>query len=443
MKITDRIKSVAAGIRFGIKRGFQSIDDIDKMLDDKIFGRQSSSGQLINTETACNFSAWFCGCLQISQTVASLPVIIYKIEKNSKRHYTELPLYNVMRYKANIRTSAYTWREVTKYHQLSWGNSYSYIERDRGRRVIGLWLLNPACMKKIHIMSDGRLNYEYNDPVVGIKIYDQDEILHIPGFGFDGIRGYSILTLARETIGLALSQEEFQARFYSRGTNIGGILTHPSAISQKARKNLEDSFNKYYGGVSNSHQTIVLEEGVKYEKTIMPLKDAQALESRVFSIQEVARWLNMPPHKLKELSKATYSNIEQEQSSYYQDTIRPHLERDEARMDMQLLPQRDMGRAYCAYDFNAILRADIKTRYEAYRIAREMGVMNADEWRDNEDWNPIGKRHGKAYILPLNYQNAERIMDKPVKEKPNNDMPNDNDDNGDNGKDIDNNGNQE
>jgi HK97 family phage portal protein len=215
-----------------------------------------------------------------------------------------------------------------------------------------------------------------------------------------------------------LSQEEFLARFYGQGANIGGILEHPGPVSDKARKNLVDSFNKTYTGNGNAWKVLLLEEGIKYNKTIMPLVDAQFLEQRVYGIQDMARWLNMPPHKLKDLSKATYSNIEQEQSSYYQDTIRPHLERDESSMDMQLLTGDDEENAYIEYDFNAILRADIKTRYETYDIARRNGVINADQWREAENMNPIGEDHGKKYWMPANMLDAEKITEEPPPPSP-------------------------
>ena len=112
------------------------------------------------------------------------------------------------------------------------------------------------------------------------------------------------------------------------------------------RKNLKKSFNEAYSGLGNTARVIVLEEGLEFKKTIMPLEDAQFLQSRIFSVQEMARWLNIPPHKLKDLSKATYSNIEMEQMSYYQDTLRPWLERWESVMHTKLLTGRDQEKAF-------------------------------------------------------------------------------------------------
>lgn len=443
MNIRDRIKTIRAGIKFANKRGFQSIADLDRLLDEQFLGAQTNSGVGVSAQSAMNYSAWFNGCQQISQTVASLPLIVYKRRGTTKKHYTTYPLYKLFRKKVNIRMSAFTWKECTQYHLLSWGNSYSYIERDAGFRPIGLWLFNPDGMKKIYVMSDGSLQYEFMDNKGNTKIYSQDEILHIPGFGFDGIRGYSVLTLAREAIGLGLAQEEFSARFFGHGTNIGGFLEHPGTLSQKAKPNLIKSFNDAASGLANVHKTILLEEGMKFNRTVMPLKDAQFLEGRTFSVQEMARWLNMPPHKLKDLSKATYSNIEQEQSTYYQDTIRPWLERQESCMDAQLLPENDFD-SYVEYDINAILRADVKTRYETYDIARRNGVINADEWRDAENMNPIGEDHGKIYLIPVNMMDASKLgempekpMEDPAKKDGKEDINNENDEEDGNNEDID------
>jgi HK97 family phage portal protein len=188
LTLQNRFKNIRAGIRLANKRGFESIADLDKMIDEKVFGRPSASGVTVTTDTAVNFSAWFNGCLQISQTKASLPLIVYKREKDSKRHYTELPLYNVLKRKTNNRLDAFNWKQASSYHQLSWGNSYSYKQRDAGLRIIGLWPLNPEGMRKIFVMEDGSLVYEFHDEKKGITTYTQDEILHIPGFGFEDIQ---------------------------------------------------------------------------------------------------------------------------------------------------------------------------------------------------------------------------------------------------------------
>jgi len=358
-----------------------------------------------------NFSAWFNGVQQISQTIASLPIYVYKkISEEKKEKFKSLPLFYVLSKKTNIRTSAYTWSETTINHAINWGNAYSYIERDRSYRVVGLWLMNPRNIQKIKVNNDGTLTYLYRDNN-RVKEFLQDEILHIPGLGFDGIQGYSVLSLAKEAIGLGLSMEKFNNKFYESGTSIGGILTHPGKLSVEAKHKLKKQLKGEYGGAVNAYKTMVLSEGMTYEKLGMPLEDAQFLQSREFQIQEIARWLNMPPHKLKDLSHATYSNIEQEQASYYQDTIRPWLERMEAVMNIKLLP--DPINTFIECDFKAILRADMKTRYESYNIGRMGGWLSANAILGMENMNPIDEEYADAHMIPLNMVNAKSLTEEP------------------------------
>jgi HK97 family phage portal protein len=366
------------------------------------------SGAGVNSDTAMNFSAFFNGVMQISQTIASLPLILYKRESETKkRRFKEHPLFSILHDKANRFMPSFYWRECSTNHQILAGNSYSYIERDRGLRPVALWLLNP--FRTEAVWEKNEMFYDFY-PTSGQKIrYNFDDILHIPGFGFDGRKGYSVLEVARESIGLGLSLEEYQARFISQGAHIQGILQTKGQMSPKGKVNLLNSFSEKYGGVGKTAKTILLEEGVEYNKIGMSLTDAQFLESRIFSIQEIARWLNMPPHKLKEQTNATYSNVESENLSFYQDTIRPYLVRQEAFINFKLAPEN----GYAEYLFDAILRADILTRMRAFQIQRNMGTLNADEIRAYENLNEIEDGSGKYYLVPANMVTVDRIVNPP------------------------------
>jgi HK97 family phage portal protein len=380
-----------------------SLDDFDKLIDVAMNGRQSVTGININSDTAMNFSAFFNGVLQICQTVASLPLMLYKRTSNGKRRYTEHPLYKLLHDRANPYLPAFTWREIMTNHIILNGNAYSYIERDRGYRPTALWPLNPQ--KVFPKWKDGKVVYLFRDSGKEIE-YAYDEILHIPGFGYDGLKGYAVLEVARESIGIGLSLEEFQARFIKNGAHIGGILQTKKVLGPEGRKNLRDSFTEAYTSAANAGKFPVLENDVTFEKTGMSLVDAQFLASRVFSVQEIARWLNMPPHKLKEQSHATYSNVESENLSFFQDTIRPYLVRIEANTNHKLTP--DDG--YCEFVFDAILRADILTRYRAYQIARNAGVLSGDEWRKFENWDEIPDEMGKMFVIPANMVNMGTLL---------------------------------
>ena len=417
LSITKRIRNAFRAIR-----GFQSLADLDRLMENGGYSFSTNSGVDINQEIALSYSAFWSGVQQIAQTIASLPCFLYLREERGKRPYIENPLFNVLKYQANRNTTAFIYFETMMFHLLIYGNSYSFIVRDKGNRIIELIQLNPQRMKVKVDENTGVIVYEFQLPTGNKILLTKREIFHVHGLGFDGFQGYSVLQLAREAIGLGKAQEEFQSHFIGQGTNIGGVITHPNILSEPAKDNIKKSIDSKYGGLKNSHKLIILEEGMSYERTVMPLEDAQFLESRVFQVNEIARWLNMPPHKLKELSHATFDNISAEQISYLQDTIRPWLERIESEISSQLIRRERRIKVYAEFFTNAMLRADPKTRNESLSIQRMNGVISANDWRNMENMNPLKGDVGTILYQPVNMaarKEGEEIETKPIQEEEN------------------------
>lgn len=399
---------------FAIKMGQwrpQTLRELDQYMDYVSGGGPSSSGMPVNADTAMNFSAFFDGVMQISQTIASCPTILYKMagefEKNPWKTHT---IYKLFLGKVNPFMDYFTWKERMQHHAIMWGNAYSFIQRDGGLRPIAFWPLNPARM-------DIKVDYESETPSViyiyrplkGEPIeYRQDQIFHLKGFGFDPFKGYSLLELAREAIGLGLSQQAFTGTFTANGTHLGGVLaTGTKVLSDEARERLKKQIAEMHAGVENAGKVLLLEEGMDFKPFAMPLADAQFLESKVFEIAEIARFLNISPYKLKDYSKATFSNIEHLGIEYATDTIRPWAERWEAAINTQLLTETESLRAFAEFDLTAITRGDFKTQMEALGVARQNGAVNADEFRYRMNMNPIeDKRVGKQYWRPKNMADA-------------------------------------
>lgn len=394
-----------------------TISELDNLMDNALYGggRTSSFG-FVDQNTAFNYSAFYSGVNQIAQTIARLPLILFlKIGERASRPYIENPLYSVLRFQANRYTNSFMWLETVMVHLLLIGNHFSYIIRDKGNRVIGLQQLNPNC---ITLMVDdlGDVYYKFQKKGI-VEIFDRKEILHISGMGFDGIQGYSVLNLARESIGLGLAQEEFSAKFIGRGTNIGGVLKYPGKLEESAKKELKKELAEEYSGLDKAARIMVLENGIQFEKIMMPLNDAQFLESRVFQIDEIARWLNMPPHKLKQLQNATYSNIVQEQLSYLSDTIGPWLTRIERQILSQLVPNEKRHFVELEFDPSELLKTDMESMNKALDMQRRSGVINADEWRYKLGMNPIGGFAGSALWQPANMIATDKDGNKKEKEK--------------------------
>jgi HK97 family phage portal protein len=269
-------------------------------------------------------------------------------------------------------------------------------------------------------MENGNLIYwiRVNNQEIPLS---RDRILHIPGLGFDGFQGYSVIAMARKSIGLGMALETFGALYFGQGTHPGVIVSHPGKLSPQGSSNLNASLATEYGGLGKSHKLMLLEEGMKLEKIGIPPDDSQFLESRQFQIPEVARWFNLPPHKLKDLTKSSFSNIESEQISFVTDSILPWLVRLEQNYNMQLLSDSDKelsgrGRLYFKHIVEGLLRADAVARGTYYREMFNVGAMSVNEIREKEDMDPIDG--GDIHLVPLNMTSLENAGAPPVPKTP-------------------------
>ena len=389
-----------------------TITELDRLIESQE-NLQTHSGIVVGEDMALHQAAFFSGVMQISQTIASLPLILYTRDNNNRREYIEHPLYRVLRYSANDETNAFNFIETMVVYMLLWGNAYAYKIRDNGNRIIGFVQLHPS---KVEIKINDNGNVEYHVRVKNeTKIFTKYDILHITFFSLDGINGLSVLRLAREGLGLMLGQEGFNARFIGHGTNLGGVITPPPdmVMSKDAKDNLKKSIKDLYSGFENSHGVMVLDPGMTYQPLGMQLEDAQFLQSRVFQIQEVARWLNMPPHKLKDHSKSSFDNIQQEQLSFLNDTIRPWLVRIEAAINSQTLNRKQQGFVFCEFNTKEYVRGDLESLNKALSIERLNGIITANEWRAMTNRNPIDGDDGDIRYMPANMMATNKKQEVP------------------------------
>ena len=382
-----------------------TISEIDAAMDAVIDGMPTYAGTRVNRDTALSLSAIFNAVLQISQMMASTQMVMYeRIDENSKRRVRDHPTAFVFNGKANEIMTSYIFKEISTQHILLKGNAYSFKVTDRTGDVVGLLPIDPDLMKPKR--EKGRLVYEFkprgNKPAI---IYPKESIFHIPGFGYDGLQGYSVLKLANNSFGTALASEEHAGRTFSNGGTLRGVLKHPGKFQDRneAIKNIRESWQKVYAGPGNQGKVAILEEGMDFQPMSMNPEELQMLESRTFNVTEIARWFNMPPHKLKELSRATYDNISSEQLSYYVDTLLPHFVRWEQHALYECIDADEWDKYYFEFTIDNILRADVETRNKAYEIQRRNGILNANEWRRKDNMNPIDGKGGDDYFIPLNW----------------------------------------
>lgn len=362
------------------------------------FGFGSSvSGKSVTASTAIQMSTVYACVRVIAETIASLPIHVYEHTDAGNRKATEHPLYRLLHDEPNLEMTSFILRETMMAHLLLWGNSYCQIIRTGRDQVVSLHPLQPDQMA-VDRDTKGNLTYTYTDSNGKQFLMKPEDVLHIPGLGFDGIVGYSPIAIEKNAVGLGIAAEEFGAKFFSNGARPSGVLTHPNTVKDPAA--LRASWNSAYGGSSNASRVAVLEEGMTFTPLSMPNNEAQFIETRRFQVEEICRIYRVPPHMVADLSRATFSNIEHSSIDFAIHTIRPWLVRMEQAMNRALIPETEKGRFYVQINLDGLMRGDYKSRMEGYAIARQNGWLSANDIRDLENLNPISDEEGgNAYLI--------------------------------------------
>ena len=352
----------------------------------------------------------------IAETVATLPLQIFKrISTGGKERSVDHPLWKILSIRPNPEMTAIQYREAQMVHLLLWGNFYAQkVIRNNGS-IEMVWPLRPDRMKPDRT-PDGRLIYRYR-PVTtggpGEVIFTASEIHHIAGLGFNGVVGFSPISLMRESIGLAMAGQELASRFFGNDATPPTYLTHPGKLSDPARDNLKKSWGELYSGLKNKFKIAILEEGMDLKTVTMPLKDIQFIEGRKYQRSEICGFFRVPPHMIGDLEKASFANIEQEAISFVVNTIRPWVARVEQSNLLNLFPESEWFTYFPEHNMEGLLRGDIKSRYEAYATGRQWGWLSVDDIREKENMNPLPDGKGTLYLQPLNMVPAGTIASPP------------------------------
>jgi len=379
-----------------------SLADADKKMDFLTMGRPSYTGVAVNERTALNNVAVFACVRLLSETLASIPLPLYRrLTKRSKRRAFEHPLYSLLHNSPNPEMTSFNFREALMAHLVLWGNAYAEIDWDMPTgRPRALWPFRPD---KMSIKRDnGKLFYHYRLPDGAEVTLPSYRMLHIPGLGFDGVVGYSPIHMAREAIGLSLATEEFGARFFGNGAKPGGVLEHPGKLGESAQENLRKSWNEMHKGLSNQHRIAILEEGMKYQQVGIPPDDAQFLETRKFQRAEIASFFHIPPHMIGDLEHATFSNIEHQGIEFVVYTMRPWFVRWEQMISKKLLGPNERTEYFAEFLVEGLLRGDVESRYKAYATGRQWGWLSANDIRELENMDPLPGDQGNIYYVPMN-----------------------------------------
>ncbi len=342
----------------------------------------------VNEKTAMRFSAVFASVRIISETKASLPIDVFERTSGKDVEVKQHPVAALLQYEPDPDFTPMVWGEVRQAHLCLFGNTYAELEFEgRTPEVVRAIPRAPFDVEPFR-GEDGKLYYRVQDQRGGVRTLDQSQMLHVPGFGFNGIVGMSVIRhFLGDTIGVGLAADKFVASFYNNSGRPSIVIEVPNMLDDQGYQRLKKGVEQQ---LQNPFKPLLLEHGGQLKQWSMPLAEAQLLESRKFQGEEVAaRGFRLPPHVAGYLDNAKFNNIESQDRYFEKHTMRPWFIRDEQCMNKALFRRADRGRFYVKYNSDAILRGDIKTRYDAYRLALLAGWRTINEVRSLEDLEPM------------------------------------------------------
>lgn len=365
----------------------------------------------MNAETALKNPTVYACVKVIAETLATLPLHLYKRGKGETRDIaSEHALYQVLRLAPNPRMTSLEFREMMTGHYLLQGNAYAQIIRNGAGEIHSLWPLHPSRMEVLALDS-GEAGYLYTKADGQKVAFKAEQIFHLRGPSDDGLKGRSQIDCFKEAVGLSLAVESYNSNFFGSNASPTGILTLPpgTVLTPKAKERLKEDWKAKFSGSGARESLAVLEEGVTWQQIGLTSVDAQLIDVAKNQVAEIARCFRMPLHKIGMMDKATYSNIEFQGIEFLTDTMLPHLARWEQVITRDLLRGEKPDKYFAEFMVNGLLRGDQESRYKSYSMGRQWGWLSTNDIRAMENLNPI--EGGDIYLQPLNMIEASKASD--------------------------------
>lgn len=367
---------------------------------------------IVTQDKALELSTSFACMRAIAEDAAKLPWHVFARSGNTRQRLDNSAISYLLNTRPNPEMGAFSFRETIVGHALMWGNGYAEIERDVGGRVKALWIISPDRVEPERAL-DGRLVYSVRQERQDPLILEANDVYHLHGIGFDGIKGYSMVGLAAQSLGFAIAAEEHGASFYGNNTTPGLALKTDAVLSDEGFERLQKQMAERKGS-ARAYEGMILEQGMDFARPNMSQVDAQYVETRRLVIEEVCRWWRVPPHKIGELTRAHFSNVENLNIDYVTDTLMPWVKRLEEEADWKLISNRSQA-SYTKIAVQALMRGDSAARATYYKEMLHMGVLSPNDIRALEDMDPIGPE-GDEHYMQSQFTTLKRINEAPVEQ---------------------------
>lgn len=369
-------------------------------------GQVSSSGMPVSETEALSLSGVFAACNLLSSVEAALPLKVYRKDGQKRVEMADSPAARILGVEANPEQSAYMHRRTRAFHRLLWGNGYSEIGWAGNGQPVASWTVEPWRVRPKRDDA-GSLYYDIDN---GARKVMPEDMRHTTLVSMDGVCGRSFVDFAFESLGLGLAAQQFAASFFGNGGRPGVILKHPAKQNDESVKKFRKQWNERHQGPGKAGGTAVLHGGWEYSTDdSAPPEEMQLLEQRRFSVEEVARWLNLPPHLLRDLARATFSNIEQQSIDFVTYTLGPVLVQEEQEINRKMLGVK--SGTYAKHVLAGLLRGDSAARSAFYREMFAVAALSPNDILDLEDMDPV--EGGDARFVPANMMTLESATSPP------------------------------
>lgn len=372
-------------------------------------GVATESGEFVTHDSALRVTAVYASVRLLAESLSTLPLRVMRVNGRFRERDDRHPLAYVLRERPNPWQTPFEWTEMMASHLTLRGNAYSEIVSLRGQPISELIPLHPDRVTPFRA-PDGKVAYEYRAPDGKTRVILQDEMHHWRGQSLDGLTGLSPITIHRETVGKAMAEKNYGARFFKNNAVPRGVLEVPAGLSDEAYARLKKDWHERQGG-TNMHSSAILEEGMKFHEIGMTHADAQYIEAQRFSINDIARIFRVPPHMIGDLERSTNNNIEHQGIEFVVFTMLPLARRVEQAMRRDLMVDSWRRTHQVEYVLDGLMRGDINSRYTAYARGRQWGWYSANDIRELESLNPIDG--GDVYLSPSNMVPTDKLGELP------------------------------
>lgn len=401
------------GLRSAIARIFaarQSSEPADPFYQRVPWTGRTLAGIAVTPDTAVTVPAVWACLRYLSQTVAVLPWFVLKEGKNGGERNITHPVATLLGRRPSPEWSSMQFRETLTHWALRWGNGYAEIERDAIGRPAALWPIHPERVEPRRDPATGKLFYSVQNGVKPSVDIAAEDMFHLRGFG-EGPVGVNVMQYAAESIGWARAAMLFGAAFFGNGMTVSGVVETKRPLDEPGMRRLMAKLGQLYRGARNANRVAILDADMSYKAVGIEPDKAQFLGTNQHLVQEICRWFGVPPHKVADLSRGTFANIESQSIEVVVDSIFPWVKRFEEEADFKLFGANRPG-FYTRMSLTALLRGDSAARAAFYKTMREMGVYSANRILQLEDENTIGP-DGDKLIVQSNMTTLDKIGQDP------------------------------